>query len=88
MKTAIASLSTQIERLRLSVARENSRTASPSRDQALKRDAVSRKFLLLVTPVLGRAAAEQLHQCITGLHALDSVKPLLDGAAKRAAAAA
>ena len=60
----------------------------PSKDQALKREAVSRKFLLLLTPVLGRAAAENLLHQITSLDKLDSVKPLIDGAGKRTAAAA
>ena len=70
---------------RISV-RSDGRT--PSRDQALKRTAVSRKFLQLVTPVLGSEAAARLHRDIIGLHTLDSVKPLIDGAARRATAAA
>ncbi|MFM9967768.1 MAG: MmgE/PrpD family protein [Burkholderiales bacterium] len=60
----------------------------PSRDQALKREAVSRKFMLLVAPVLGAEAAERLRRNIVSLHELDSVKPLIDGAARQTAAAA
>lgn len=70
---------------RISVASDNRK---PSRDQALKRDAVSRKFLLLVAPVLGKDAAEKLQRAIATLDQLDSVKPLVDGAARRAAPAA
>ena len=55
----------------------------PTRDQALKREGVSRKFLLLVAPVLGAQATESLHRDITRLHELNSVMPLIDGAAKR-----
>jgi 2-methylcitrate dehydratase PrpD len=70
---------------RISV-KSDSRT--PSRDQAQKREAVSRKFLLLVTPVLGREQAEALHRNIASLQDLDSVAPLIEGSLKRVAAAA
>lgn len=60
-------------------------TRTPTRDQALKGEAVGRKFLLLTTPVLGRQGAENLQRSIASLHDLDSIKPLVDGAAKRAA---
>ncbi len=60
----------------------------PVRDQALKGEAVSKKFLLLATPVLGRQAAESLHRLLATLQHLESIKPLVDGAAKRPAAIA
>ena len=60
----------------------------PSRDQALKREAVSRKFRLLAAPVLGKQAAEILRRDIASLQELYSIKPLLDGAAKHPAAIA
>ena len=66
--------------------KSDSRT--PSRDQAKKREAVSRKFLLLVTPVLGREQAEALHRSIGSLQDLDSVAPLIEGSLKCVAAAA
>lgn len=60
----------------------------PSRDQATKREAVSRKFLLLATPVLGKATAEELRRSINSLHQLESIKPLIEGAARRTVATA
>ena len=60
----------------------------PVRDPAQKREAVSRKFLLLAAPLLGDHAAASLHRAITTLQDLESVNPLVDGAAKRPAAIA
>ena len=60
----------------------------PGRNPALQRDAVSRKFLQLVEPVLGRDAAVALRQRIESLHTAESVSPLVQGAARRTASMA
>jgi 2-methylcitrate dehydratase PrpD len=58
----------------------------PSRDTALVRSAVSKKFLMLVAPLLGNEAATELRQTVLGVDRLDSVRTLLALSARGQAA--
>jgi 2-methylcitrate dehydratase PrpD len=61
---------------------------APARDRALARDAVSRKFMTLVSPVMGGDVAARLRQLVLDIDRQPSLQELLELSTRRAAAPA